>query len=119
MTARLCWGSLLLAWMGLAAAVRPKDAPPPWEKPLMAGRSLYLEHCSVCHEINRPGRSRKLGPNLYRLLQNPKLPFSGGKPSREFVATKIKLGGPIMPAFGGRLTDEQVEKLIAFIRSKQ
>ena len=53
---------------------------PPWEKPLHVGRYLYLENCSVCHEINK-AETNKLGPTLFRLFQNEKLPFSGGKPS--------------------------------------
>ena len=111
----LCFVCLLaLTVVGSAA----KKKPPPWEKPLRMGRYLYLENCSVCHEINKP-ETNKLGPSLFRLFQNEKLPFSGGKPSERYVRIKIQFGGDVMPAFVNKLTDEQIDRLIAFIRSKK
>ena len=91
---------------------------PPWEKPLHVGRYLYLENCSVCHEINK-AETNKLGPTLFRLFQNEKLPFSGGKPSEPYVRIKIQFGGDVMPPFVNKLTDEQINQLMAFIRSKK
>ena len=57
--------------------------------------------------------------SLFRLFQNEKLPFSGGKPSEPYVRIKIQFGGDVMPAFVNKLTDEQIDRLIAFIRSKK
>ena len=111
------WALVLLAAAALPLAAEERN-PPPWEKPLREGRYLYLENCSVCHEINKPKRS-KFGPSLFRLFQNEKLPLTGGKPTEEYVAAKIKNGGPIMPAFRDYLTDPQIGKLIAYIRSRQ
>ena len=107
--------SLLVLTSATAAA---EKKPPPWEKPLQVGRYLYLENCSVCHEINKP-ETTKLGPSLFRLFQNEKLPFSGGKPSAPYVRIKIQFGGDVMPAFVSKLTDEQIDRLMAFIRSKK
>ena len=106
-------GLVLLAIVSLAAAGRN----PPWEKRLREGRYLYLDNCSVCHEINRP-KTNKFGPSLFGLFQIEKMPFSRAKPTDELVAAKIKNGGPIMPSFRDYLTDEQIEKLIAYIRSR-
>ncbi|HUJ21523.1 MAG TPA: cytochrome c [Bryobacteraceae bacterium] len=113
---RLC-RHILFAGVVLGASAADRN-PPPWEKPLRAGRYLYRENCSVCHEINRPKRY-KFGPNLFRLFQNEKLPLSGGKPTEEYVTAKIKNGGPVMPAFRDVLSEEQIADLIAFIRSRQ
>ena len=104
---------LLACMVSLAAA----DKNPPWEKPLREGRYLYLDNCSVCHEINRPKRN-KFGPSLFGLFQSEKMPLSRAKPTDELVAAKIKNGGVIMPSFRDYLTDEQIEKLIAYIRSR-
>lgn len=92
--------------------------PPPWEKPIQVGRYLHLENCAVCHEINKP-KSAKLGPSLFRLFQNEKLPFSGGKPSVEYVRFKIQLGGDVMPAFVNKLSGDQISKIIAYIQTKK
>jgi len=111
-------GWLLISLAALLLNARAGErTPPPWEKPLRVGRYLYLENCSVCHEINKPKRN-KFGPNLFGLFQSEKMPLSRVKPTDELVADKIKNGGFIMPAFRDYLTDDQIEKLIAYIRSK-
>ncbi len=110
------WIFLLLVGMVLVAAAKNRTAPP-WEKPLETGRYLFLENCSVCHEINGP-KSNKFGPSLFRLFRNEKMPYSGAKPSEENVASKIKAGGFIMPSFRNTLTDDQIEKIVAYLRSK-
>ena len=92
--------------------------PPPWEKPLQVGRYLFLENCAVCHEINK-AETKKLGPSLFRLFQNEKLPFSGGKPSVEYVRIKTQFGGDVMPAFVNKLTGDQISKIIAYIQTKK
>lgn len=91
---------------------------PPWEKPLRVGRYLYLENCSVCHEINK-SESKKIGPTLFRVFQNEKLPYSGGEPSEAYIRIKIQFGGDVMPPFMGKLTNAQIDELVAFIRSKK
>ena len=114
---RLIVATALVASMpwGLVAADKK---PPPWEKPIQVGRYLYLENCSVCHEINK-AETEKLGPSLFRLFQNEKLPHSGGQPSVEYVRFKTQFGGDVMPAYINKLTGSQIDKIIAYIRTKQ
>lgn len=107
----------------IAAALAPsllagEKKPPPWEKPIQTGLYLYRKNCSVCHEINKP-ETDKIGPSLFRLFQNEKLPFSGGKPSLEYVRIKIQFGGDVMPAYVNRLSEEQIDQIIAFIKTKK
>ena len=101
-----------------AAGRYRSHAVEPWEKPLQVGRYLYLENCSVCHEINKP-ETNKLGPSLFRLFQNEKLPFSDGKPSEPYVRIKIQFGGDVMPPFVNRLDPAGIEKIIAYIKTKK
>jgi mono/diheme cytochrome c family protein len=83
------------------------------------GRDLYRENCSVCHDIDKDkAHSRKLGPSLNHLFKNPTLPLSHAKPSRPYVEVRIKFGGLLMPAFGKRLTPQEIETLIDYIDSK-
>jgi hypothetical protein len=44
--------------------------------------------------------------------------MSHGKPSRQYVEVRIKFGGAIMPAFGKRLTQGEIDTLIDYIDSK-
>lgn len=93
---------------------------PPWETPpLVIGRHLFRENCAVCHDINKDQKhTRKLGPSLYHLFKNERLPLSRGKPSRQYVAIRIKFGGQIMPAFAKRLSNSEIDTLMDYIASK-
>jgi mono/diheme cytochrome c family protein len=105
---------LLLALASLASAAAPWD-----QSRLAIGRDLYRENCAVCHDIDKDKfHSRKLGPSLNHLFKNEKLPLSHGKPSRQYVTIRIKFGGTLMPAFGKRLNDSDINILIDYIASK-
>ena len=105
-------GTLLAADSGNFQTTRQKEH-------LAIGRDLYRENCAVCHDIDKDKRhSRKFGPSLNHLFTNERLPMSHGKPSRQYVATRIKFGGAVMPAFGKRLTGKQIETLMDYIESK-
>ena len=106
------WLALLLPASGA------ERQPPPWEKSNHVGRALYRENCIVCHDIER-AETKKLGPALFRLFQNEKLPFSGGKPSVEYVRIKIQFGGDVMPPYVNRLNTSQIEDIIAYIKTKK
>ncbi|MGA8593858.1 MAG: cytochrome c [Bryobacteraceae bacterium] len=112
---------ILLITLAASSSARAADIkPPPWETPpAVIGRDLFRENCAVCHDINKDQRhTRKLGPSLYHLFKNEKLPLSHGKPSRQYVAIRIKFGGQIMPAFSKRLTNSEIDTLIDYIASK-
>ena len=111
--------SLLVIFAAAALPVAAADRkPPPWEKLNHIGRALYRENCIVCHDIEA-AETKKLGPTLFRLFQNEKLPFSGGKPSIEYVRIKIQFGGDVMPPFVNRFDPAEIEKVIAYIKTKK
>lgn len=95
-------------------------APPPWSHSrLLIGRDLFRENCAVCHDIERDRtHSHKLGPSLNHLFKNERLPMSHGKPSRAYVVVRIKFGGALMPAFGKRLTQPEIDTLVDYIASR-
>ena len=103
----------------LAATLEAGDRRPiPWEKDrLRIGQVLYRENCGVCHDIDREP-SKKMGPSFYRLFQRDRMPIAKMKPSREYIKVRVKFGGAIMPAFGGFLTDRDINTLIAYMASK-
>jgi mono/diheme cytochrome c family protein len=111
---RACALTLVLA--ALLAAVDRGAVP--WEKNrLRIGQALYRENCAVCHDIDRQ-QSKKLGPSFYRLFQRPQMPIAKMKPSRDYIAVRIKFGGSLMPAFRSWLTDRDIDTLIDYIASK-
>jgi mono/diheme cytochrome c family protein len=110
---------LLLPVLACAEAAFAADKKtPPWEKPLQKARYLYLKNCSICHEINKP-ETTKMGPSLFRLYQNEKLPLSGGTPSEEYFRIKVMFGGDVMPAYVNRLTEEEIGLISDFVRSRE
>ena len=108
-------GAVLALVAGLAAADR---ASLPWEHDrLRVGQALYRENCAVCHDIDK-AQSKKLGPSFYRLFQRERMPIAKMKPSREYIKVRVQFGGPLMPAFGKRLSAAQIDTLIDYIESK-
>lgn len=109
----------LLGVFFLLAALAPAGTRPPWERTAAEGRVLFRQNCGVCHEINSNDKGRKFGPSLFRFFRNEQTPLSRIKPTDAFLIVKIKAGGPIMPPFRGVLGDDQIEKIVFYIRSKQ
>jgi cbb3-type cytochrome c oxidase subunit III len=67
-------------------------------------KSIFTSNCGSCHVLTDAGTSGTVGPNL-----------DEAKPSSENAFAQIKNGGGGMPAFGGRLTDEQIRALARYI----
>jgi cytochrome c2 len=90
----------------------------PWDKnPLRIGQALYRENCVVCHDVDAEN-SKKLGPSFYHLFQRGQMPRTKMKPSRSYVAAKIRAGGNIMPAFSRKLTASEINALIDYLEFK-
>jgi mono/diheme cytochrome c family protein len=102
---------LLLALPAVGLTADPPAKAPPWEKPNQVARYLFLENCSVCHELVKP-KSPKLGPSLVRFK---KVPVERAEPFRQYIMTKIRAGGIQMPAFGGTLTEDQIRRLANYL----
>ncbi len=69
------------------------------------GRRIYRSKCIICH-----GRVGGRGPNLFALDIAP----------ARFLATVTKgRPGTLMPAFGARLSEDEILKLHAFITASE
>ncbi|HHE32995.1 MAG TPA: c-type cytochrome [Chlorobaculum parvum] len=74
---------------------------------IAAGKAEYDAHCAACHLSDARGA---IGPNLRKRLKFGSTP--------EKIYESIALGRPAgMPAFGKKLNDEKISKIIAFIES--
>jgi mono/diheme cytochrome c family protein len=78
------------------------------------GRHVFRLACVNCHPAYS-SRGNK-GPGLKDLYKKPYLP-SGLTTTDEHVEQSIVRGRSMMPAFGDRLTAQQINDLIAYLRT--
>jgi len=73
-----------------------------------AGRQIFVETaqptCGSCHTLEEAGTSGTIGPNL-----------DDSQVSLEQATEQITNGGGAMPAFGGQLSEEQIQDVAAFV----
>ncbi|HEX2495787.1 MAG TPA: c-type cytochrome [Gaiellaceae bacterium] len=67
-------------------------------------KSLFTTNCGSCHVLEAAGTQGQVGPNLDET-----------QPTFERSLTQITNGGGGMPAFGDRLTDEQIRALARYV----
>jgi len=72
---------------------------------VQAGAQVYASTCAACHGQKGEGA---IGPKLQNLSLSP-----------DEIATIIKGGkqGTAMPAFGSQLSDQDIQNLVAFLKS--
>ena len=80
--------------------------------PAPDGGDLFKQKCSMCHGVDGKGYSALKTPDF----TDPKVQAS--LTDKEIVDT-IKNGkkGTAMPAFADKLSDEQIQSLVTYIRS--
>jgi len=111
-----------LAGLGLLLGVSllGRPAPGPAVEP-GSGHALYLAHCATCHGESGRGdswRARLLFLRPGDLTDRARMHAL----SDQYLFDVIKHGGasfgmPGMPSFGFHLRDEEVQALVAYIRS--
>jgi mono/diheme cytochrome c family protein len=97
---------------------------------ITAGQAVYDAHCAACHGAHLEGQ-----PNWRERLPNGRLPAPPHDDSGHtwhhpfetlFAITKHGLAPPLapqghqsdMPAFAGRLSDDEIWNVLAYIRSR-
>jgi len=93
--------------LGVAGAVnvlageKPAGAPP---APSQIGRTLYLKNCAHCHADDATGDE---GPDLHGLEK-----------SDEWITKRVRNGiKGEMTAFGGKFSQQDMDALIAYLRT--
>jgi mono/diheme cytochrome c family protein len=72
-----------------------------------AGKQVFASAgCGGCHTLKDAGASGNVGPNLDQL-----------KPSEARVATQVRNGGSVMPAFKDKLSDAQITAVAKYVSS--
>jgi cbb3-type cytochrome c oxidase subunit III len=70
------------------------------------GKTIFTAECSSCHTLKAAGATGTVGPNLDQL-----------KPSESVVKHQVEVGGGVMPAFKGKLTDQQISAVATYVSS--
>jgi mono/diheme cytochrome c family protein len=71
-----------------------------------AGKELFTQNCSNCHTLKDAGTTGAVGPNLDQL-----------KPGPDLVTKQVTNGGGGMPAFGNKLSADQIKQVAAYVSS--
>ena len=69
-----------------------------------AGQEVFVANCGSCHTLEQAGTTGNVGPNLNDSS------FDQGS-----VEEQVTSGGGGMPAFGGQLSEEQIQDVAAFV----
>jgi mono/diheme cytochrome c family protein len=99
-----------------AAAQRPADLE------RASGQELYLATCANCHGADGTGLDRSLVGFEEELPDFTDCRFASREPAADWVAIAHQ-GGPVrgfsqmMPAFGGALTEEQLGRVVDYVKS--
>jgi cbb3-type cytochrome c oxidase subunit III len=68
------------------------------------GKAIFQADCSSCHTLAAAQATGTIGPNLDQL-----------KPAEATVKHQVEVGGGVMPAFKGTLTDAQIAAVAKFV----
>ena len=73
------------------------------------GREIFVEAgCGDCHTLEAAGTTGTVGPDLDEHLRR-------GHGGTRHIAMQIRRGGPRMPSFRGRLTDDEIRQVARFV----
>ncbi len=96
------------AFVAVAVLVERGDetvATPSGPAAVAQGQRVFASAgCGACHTLADAGATGTVGPSL-----------DSAKPSASLVADRVRNGQGAMPAFDGRLTDEQIDAVAAYV----
>jgi mono/diheme cytochrome c family protein len=71
-----------------------------------AGKQVFTSNCGGCHTLADAGTNGQVGPNLDDI-----------KPDKATAQRQVVNGGGKMPAFKGRLSDQQIDQVATYVSS--
>jgi cbb3-type cytochrome c oxidase subunit III len=103
MPANLVKGQDAIDVAGYVAAVAATNAKPPAQTST-DGKSIFSANCASCHTLSAAGATGTIGPNLDQL-----------KPSFPIAQHQVEVGGGVMPAFKGTLSQAQIDAVAKYV----
>lgn len=119
---------LLAAWAAVVFVQQKSDAPAPAQRwytaaQVSAGEGVYIANCLVCHGAEGSGTANWRQRQADGSFPPPPLNGTAHTWHHPMAALRqtiknggIPLGGK-MPAFGGQLSDEEIDSVLAYIQS--
>jgi mono/diheme cytochrome c family protein len=100
--------------------VEPGPKPAVTESPETASRiraatGLYRQYCLVCHGVD--GRGLEFKANMPTMPDFTDRRWQEGTTNPQLVVSIVQGKGTLMPAFSGRVSDEQAGDLTAYVRA--
>jgi cbb3-type cytochrome c oxidase subunit III len=93
------------AFVAAVAGTGTSNAKPPSQLG-NDGKTIFQAECASCHTLAAANAHGTIGPSLDQL-----------KPSETIVQHQVEVGGGVMPAFKGKLTDAQITAVAKFVSS--
>jgi ubiquinol-cytochrome c reductase cytochrome b subunit len=93
----------------------PDTEPDKLTARLKAATGLYRQYCLICHGAD--GRGRELRASMPPLPDFTSRKWQESNSVHQFTASILAGKGTMMPAFRGRVTDEQAADLAAYVRA--
>jgi len=84
-------------------------------KKVADGEAVYKKNCNMCHFPDKA--DKKLGPGLKDLFKNKELPQSHKPVTEATVREQIEKGSKAMPGFGKKLSAEEIDSLMAYLKT--
>jgi mono/diheme cytochrome c family protein len=114
---RTCFGLALAGVLGAALSAQPPSSAPNLSAAEKSGRKIFQTRCAMCHvgqdpatelaTSNAPPRQTTFGPLLSKAQAA----------NEAALREKIRNGGPRMPGYKHALTDQQIDQVIAFMKT--
>jgi mono/diheme cytochrome c family protein len=79
-----------------------------------AGRSIFERKCASCHNTNGDGKTIVAGHLPYASLIDGVWRSDG---SSAAIEKQVREGRDPMPKFQGKLTDEEIRQVVAYVRA--
>jgi mono/diheme cytochrome c family protein len=115
--------ALAVAATSLAVLARAAGAASPAEREASrSGEQIYADACVACHGVRGAGAPRALRGFELQPPNFTDCNFATREGNADWLAM-VHRGGPargfdpMMPAFGGALTDEEIDRVIAYLRT--
>ena len=98
--------AVLLIGPQLIGAEKPPPTPQQSAATATDGKTVFAENCGSCHTLSDAGASGAIGPNL-----------DDARPDAATVKAFVRGGGGGMPAFGGNLSNAEIDAVAAYVSS--
>lgn len=108
--------AIIVAAIICMAILRSKTTEEEHRKIANGGAMLFQEKgCSQCHLTD--SRETKIGPGLSGLFERDNLPVSKRPVNKQNVRRQLQDPYQSMPDFSNKLTEEQVEAIIGYLKT--